>query len=115
MRETVTKVRSRQICKEYFAACDREGKRYTVAGLRMAFRADGGKWEELMNDPQARPVLDRALDKIRDSLEQRADQMAVAQLRQPEFGKKRAEKDEGGKVELEVVFGDGGKLEEYGA
>ncbi len=111
----MTKVRAQQVCRGYFAACGREGKRYTVAGLRMAFRADGEKWGALMEDPQVRPVLDLALDKIRDSLEQRADQMAVAQLRQPEFGKKRADKDEGGKVELEVVFGDGGVLEDYGA
>lgn len=106
--------RARRICREYFAACDLEGRQYTVAGLRMAFGADGGKWEEMMADQQVRPTLDLALDKIRDSLEQRADQMAVAQLRQPEFGKKRTEKEEGGKAALTVVFGDGGKLEEYG-
>ncbi len=107
--------RARRICREYFEACDREEKRYTVAGLRMAFGADGNKWDEMMADEQVRPTLDLALDKIRDSLEQRADQMAVAQLRQPEFGKKRTEKEEGGTVTLEVVFGDGGKLEDYGA
>ncbi len=107
--------RARRVCREYFAACDREDRRYTVAGLRMAFGADGAKWDGMMADEKVRPILDLALDKIRDSLEQRADQMAVAQLRQPEFGKKRAEKDEGGKAVLEVVFGDGGKLEEYGA
>ncbi len=106
--------RIKRVCREYFAACDREGKRYTVAGLRMALGADSGKWDEMMADEKVRPALDLALDKIRDSLEQRADQMAIAQLRQPEFGKKRVEKDEGGKTVLEVVFGDGGKLEDYG-
>lgn len=107
--------RARRICREYFDACDREDKRYTVAGLRMAFGADGAKWAGMMADEKVRPVLDLALDKIRDSLEQRADQMAVAQLRQPEFGKRRTEKDEGSTVSFEVVFGDGGKLEDYGA
>ncbi len=106
--------RAKRVCREYFEACDKEDRRYTVAGLRMAFGADGAKWDLMMADEKVRPTLDLALDKIRDSLEQRADQMAVAQLRQPEFGKKRTEKDEGGTVTLEVVFGDGGKLEEYG-
>ncbi len=107
-------VRARRICREYFEGCDREEKRYTVAGLRMAFGADGDKWDQMMEDAQVRPVLDLALDRIRDSLEQRADQMAVAQLRQPEFGGKRSEKEEGGQVAVILLFGDGGKLEEYG-
>lgn len=105
--------RARRLCREYFASCDREGKRYTVAGLRMAFGADGSKWDEIMGDEQIRPILDLALDRIRDSLEQRADQMAVVQLRQPEFGERRAEK-EYGRMGIEVVFRDGGRLEDYG-
>ncbi len=100
----------RRKCEEYFRACDEEGRRYTLAGLKLALGADEEEWSRLTGDPALRDIFQLAVARIQDSLEQREDQMALYLRRQSEYGGGRG----AGAAVIQVRFGDGGSLEEYG-
>lgn len=112
MRGESRATRVRRVCREYFERCDREGRRYTVAGLKLALEVDEALWQEMLGEKGVKSILEMALSRIRDSLEQREDRMAVVQLGQPEFnGKGKAAVLEG---KVKVVFGDGEDVGVYG-
>lgn len=78
--------RVRRQMREYFAKCDREGKKYTHAGLQVALGASAKTLEEWSHDKRLGPDIELARAKIRDALEQREDQMAVYLRRQESAG-----------------------------
>lgn len=95
--------------REYFVKCDETGRRYTLSGLKVAVGAAGKEWEELFADQRLRPELELAVEKIRDTLEQRGDSMAV--MLRKELGSAAA-REKSAPKRLEVSFeGDAG---EYG-
>ncbi len=103
------KTRVRRKMREYFETCDKEGKRYTLPGLRVAMGADMAYWEALRQDERFALEIELALDRIRDTLEQRGDSMAV--MLRKELGSAAA-KDKSAPKRLEVSF-EGG-TGEYG-
>lgn len=93
--------------REYFAECDRQGKRYTLSGLKVAVVVGKTTWEMMMADELLRPDLELAVERIRDALEQRGDTMAV--MLRKELGSGGAKP---AKEQIEVTFGEGG--DDYG-
>lgn len=100
---------ARELCEAYFRGCDESGRHYTRAGLMVALGADEETWAKWRGKKGLRGVLDLAMARVRDDLEQRDDKMALSLIGKPPYG---GEEAEGGA--LRVVFGDGGDVREYG-
>ncbi len=92
--------------RQHYAHCDREGKRYTLSGLKVAVVVGKTTWEMMMADELLRPELELAVERIRDALEQRGDTMAVMLRKELGGGAKPP------KEQIEVTFGEGG--DDYG-
>lgn len=105
----VYKTRLLDLCEGYFARCDEQGKHYSRPGLMVALGADEETWKKWRRQKGLRSVLDLAMARIRDDLEQRDDKMALSLIGKAPYG---GEEETSGT--LRVVFGDGGSVEDYG-
>lgn len=105
----VTKEKLEGLCEDYFEKCAETGRYCSQAGLMVALDADWEVWERWRKNKRLRGVLDLALARVRDDLEQRSDKMALSLLEKP-YGKETPGR--GGQIT--VVFGDGGRVEDYG-
>lgn len=101
--------RAKELCETYFQTCDQSERHYTRAGLMVALGADEETWARWRAHRGLRAVLDLAMARVRDDLEQREDKMALSLIGKPPYADETAE---GGT--LRVVFGDGGAVTEYG-
>lgn len=110
-------------CNQYFSQCDDDGKKYTKPGLilyldiaestfNLWVSNDKGKYGEVSG------VLKRAMLRMQDDLEQRADTMSLFRLKQPCYGgyADKPTEDSGHGLQVNVSFGSGdGKVAiEYG-
>ena len=101
--------KAKELCEGYFRTCDEGGRHYTRAGLMVALGADEETWAAWRKRRGLRGVLDLAMARVRDNLEQREDKMALSLIGKPPYGGE----DTQGET-LRVVFGDGGAVTEYG-
>lgn len=103
--------------RDYLAGCDEKGRRPTRPGLRAALgvseaemeaiEAGRGRWKEL------REVVGRAMDRIRDELEQGSGNVSLLLLKQPCYGGYTDKPQAQSSGPLRVIFG-GEKGGEYG-
>lgn len=100
---------AKELCEAYFRGCDEAGRHYSRAGLMVALGADEELWNRWRQRRGLRNVLDLAMARVRDDLEQRSDKMALSLIGKPPYGGEEPETET-----LRVVFGDGGDVREYG-
>ena len=104
-----TKAAAERRIREYMAQCDERGRRPTRPGLRVALgvneeemaaiEAGRGNWKEL------REVVGRAMDQIRDELEQGSGNVSLLLLKQPCYGGYVDKPEPQAAGPLRVIFG----------
>ena len=107
-------------CGEYFARCEEDGRKSTRPGLMLALGLTEERFSAwLCNEegryPEESEVLQRAMLRMRDELEQRSDTKSVFLLKQRCYGgyTDRPGEETGREVKIAVTFG--GSAEKPGA
>lgn len=110
-------------CKQYFSICDDDGKKYTLPGLILYLDIAESTFHLWVSDDKGdygelSKVLKKAILRMRDDLEQRADTMSLFRLKQCCYGgySDRPVEDSGHGIQVNVSFGkgDGKVAAEYG-
>ena len=104
--------RLKERCEAYFRACDENGRRYTRPGLAVFLdltpaeltRVEGGTFGE-----NRAAVIQKAMARMSDALQQRTDSVAAALLRQKVYSPE--DSGAGNRLEILVRMDE----QEYGA